>query len=460
MPPLLDPQHVESPEKLISRVVAQLRNHVLWDSLLLFFPPLFVALYVVTYLYRSAWIAQIGFLALGASAVAGALIAVVARYRPSIPSVRTAARLVDQKTAAKDRFITLATIEPSSCSTTLLGRLRGEANGLLNRIELRRDFPYKIKRSFYGSVMVSILAVVFFHLLLPFAQSKIPSTSPHEKIGALAEKMAQRPRLSDLARDLRTLATKLQDPKISQQERQALIQEMQRKVEEQQRREDQKDNRDLLGQASSALQGLEQQSGDNQQKNQEKGGGGVQDNLPQEGQGEGKRSQGSGGDSQGNLKAQLSKDMQQGKAAQGDPKEPGQEKNQRNQSDGKGNQPDPNKPDRDKSRETTGKTQGGSEEKIGRSKSEEIPQGAPPAERYYRPGERGNEGIKGAGYVTVQLPEEIAADSKGGGTPSKESRESRIRRKVPVSNIPLPAHVPDAPTEKQQMPLEYRGIIR
>jgi hypothetical protein len=29
-----------------------------------------------------------------------------------------------------------------------------------------------------------------------------------------------------------------------------------------------------------------------------------------------------------------------------------------------------------------------------------------------------------------------------------------------VSNVPLPPHVPDAPAEKQQLPLEYRGIIR
>jgi hypothetical protein len=29
-----------------------------------------------------------------------------------------------------------------------------------------------------------------------------------------------------------------------------------------------------------------------------------------------------------------------------------------------------------------------------------------------------------------------------------------------VSNVPLPAHVPNAPAEKQQLPIEYRGVIR
>ncbi|HYJ16225.1 MAG TPA: hypothetical protein VE170_12095, partial [Candidatus Limnocylindria bacterium] len=92
--------------------------------------------------------------------------------------------------------------------------------------------------------------------------------------------------------------------------------------------------------------------------------------------------------------------------------------------------------------------------------SEEPPQGAPPAERFYKAGE-GKEGIKGAGYVTVQLPEDLAADSKGQGKPTKAGATgNRARPQVPVSNAPLPAHVPNAPTEKQQMPIEYRGIIR
>jgi hypothetical protein len=31
---------------------------------------------------------------------------------------------------------------------------------------------------------------------------------------------------------------------------------------------------------------------------------------------------------------------------------------------------------------------------------------------------------------------------------------------VPVSNVPLPPYVPNAPSEKQQVPIEYRGMIR
>jgi len=62
--------------------------------------------------------------------------------------------------------------------------------------------------------------------------------------------------------------------------------------------------------------------------------------------------------------------------------------------------------------------------------------------------------------VTVQLPEEIAADSSGVTAASKDGKESKNRPKVPISNVPLPAHLPEAPAEKQRMPLEYRDVIR
>lgn len=455
-----DAQNRESPEQRVGRLVAQLRNHALWDSLLIFSPPLLVAIYLAVYLYRGAWIAPITFLLLSGAVIGVGLLAVVVRTRPLIPSVRSAARLVDEKTKAKDRFLTLATIDVGLWPAALVGRLRREAATLLERIDFRREFPYRIKRSFYWSFLVSLIAAALLHLSMPLMGSSRRQAPAYEKLSELAEKMAQRPPLSALAHDLRTLAMKLEHPNVAEQEKQMLIHETLEQVEKQQKTEEEKENRALLGEASSTLQGLEQQSGRSQQTDSEKGDGGAQSNPSQEGQGEGKQSQG-GGDSKGKLNAERSKDMQQGQGARGDPKEQGQEKNQQNQRDGKDNQPDPsNKSDKDTGKELTGKTPGGSQEKLGRSRSEEIPQGAPPAERFYQPGEQGKEGVKGARYVTVQLPEELAADSKGEGAISKPSKETRAYPKAPVSNAPLPAYVPDAPTEKQQLPLEYRGIIR
>jgi hypothetical protein len=455
-----DAQNRESPERRVGRLVAQLRNHALWDSLLIFSPPLLVAIYLAVYLYRGAWIAPITFLLLSGTVIGLGLLAVVVRTRPLIPSVRSAARLVDEKTKAKDRFLTLATIDVGLWPAALVGRLRREAATLLELIDFRREFPYRIKRSFYWSFLVSLIAAALLHLSMPLMGSSRRQAPAYEKLSELAEKMAQRPPLSALAHNLRTLAMKLEHPNVAEQEKQMLIHETLEQVEKQQKTEDEKENRALLGEASSTLQGLEQQSGRSQQKDSEKGDGGAQSNPSQEGQGEGIQTQG-GGDSKGELNAERSKDMQQGQSVRGDPKEQGKEKNQQNQRDGKDNQPDPsNKSDKDTGKELTGKTPGGSQEKLGRSRSEEIPQGAPPAERFYQPGEQGKEGVKGARYVTVQLPEELAADSKGEGAISKPSKETRAYPKAPVSNAPLPAYVPDAPTEKQQLPLEYRGIIR
>ena len=69
-----------------------------------------------------------------------------------------------------------------------------------------------------------------------------------------------------------------------------------------------------------------------------------------------------------------------------------------------------------------GKNEGGTKDGAGKENPRRNRrQGAPPAERFYKAGE-GKDGIKNARYVTVQLPEEIAADGKGESRPTKESQ--------------------------------------
>jgi hypothetical protein len=459
MSALADPQDRRSPEQRVGRLVAQLRNHALWDSLLIFFPPLLVSIDLWVNLYRAVWIAPLTFILLSIGSVGAGLLAVVVRYRPLIPSLGSAARLVDERTGAQDRFLTLTTIETTLCPVSFVARLRSEAAAFLARVDFRREFPYHIKRSFYGSLLISLLAAVLFHLSMALIGSNLLPTPPYEKVRELAEKMAERPPLSALAYGLRTLAMKLEQPNVSEQEKQALIRDSVEQIEKQRETETEKEDRQLLGEASSALQRLEQAPG--QQKGSEQGGGGVQSNLSQGEEGKEKPSQASGGgDSKDLRSAQQSNDMHQGNTARNNLKEQGKEKNQQSQGDGKSNQPDPSKSGENTGTKQTGKTQGALQEKLGRSRSEEIPQSTPPAERFYKPGEQGKDGVKGARYITVQLPEEVAADAKGEGTPSTPSKDPKGYPKAPVSNVPLPAHVPDAPSEKQQLPLEYRGIIR
>jgi len=459
----LDQNTQQGPEQLVGRLRAQLRRQALWDSLLLFAPPLLAAFYIAGYLYRVAWIGPLTFFLLAAICAAAGLLAAALRYRPLAPSAAKAARLVDERAGAADRFLTLATLEAARSSAPLITRLRLEAGEFVKRVDPRRDFPYRIKKSFYTSLTGSFLGALLFYLLLPVADSAFYSAPAPQRLRELAGKLAGRPRLSEIARDLQALAVELEDPRVAREEKQNLVEEMQKKVAEQQKKEEQKEDRDLLGQAASTLKSLERQSGagQEQQENQAKGGGGIQSSLPQQGQGEGKPSPGGSGDQQGDLSAQLKKEMQQGKTAQGDSKEQGNEKNQQRQGEGKGNQPDPNKPGAEKEKSFAGKSQGGADDRGGRGKTpEEIPQGGPPAERFYRAGEQGREGIKGARYVTVQLPEDAAANAQSDKSGMKNAKGSQVGSKVSASNVPLPAHGPDAPAEKQPMPLEYRGIIR
>ena len=460
------PSNHEGPENVVHRLVALLSRHVLWDALLIFVPPAAALMSVVVVLFRFAWLNQYAALLTAALILALVALAVLWHRHPLIPTVRSTAHLVDERSGAKDHFLTLATIDPDSQPESFLLRLRQQTLGFLKRVELERDFPYRFKRSAYWSLALSLLAAILVHALLPMAHSARYSVNSREQLRDIAQKMAAKPHLRPLAVELEALATKLDNPKTSPEEKRTLAQKMEQKLEEQSKKEEQKDDRNMLGDASNALSGVEKQqqlaSGQDQSKQQQKGGGGIQSNAPQDGQGENKQSQGGSGESKGDSSAQLSQEkMDQGKSAQPNPKEQGQDKNQAGDAKNNQNQPDPNHPGKDQNKEKAGKTEGGSKDGAGKQQvpMEAPPQGGPQADRFYKPGE-GKEGLGTKGYVTVQLPEDVIADTKGEGRPTKESKNNRARTQVPVSNVPLPAHVPNAPTEKQQVPIEYRGILR
>jgi hypothetical protein len=464
MPSFANPRGRVPPESLLKQVTAVLRNHALWDSLLIIGPPVLALIYGLVFLRRTAWIGDLTFVLTVSSITGLGLFAVFLRVQPRIPSAVTAARLADEKSGAKDHFLTLSTIDPMTCQQSFLERLRREAAIFSERIELKRDFPYQPKRSSYGSVVAALVVVTFIYFVAPLAEPMLRAAPVHERIREIAEKMAERPKLKGIAEALNALAAKIEDPNAPQEEKQKLVQEIEKQIAEQQKQEQGKKDRELLDQAANQLGGAEQQQsagGKDQQKDQQNGaGGGIQSNLPQDNQGESKQSQGGSGESKGERTAELSQDMQQGKSAQGNPKEPGQDKNQPNQSETKNSQPDPSQPGKDQNKQKADKNQGGSKDGAGRNQaSEEPPQNVAPAERLYKNGE-GKEGLKGARYVTVQLPEDVAADVKGESMTGKESKGNRVGAKVPVSNVPLPAHVPNAAMEKQQLPIEYRGIIR
>ena len=163
----------ERAENLVHRLVAQLRRHVLWDALLLFGPPAAALIFIIALLFRSAWLNQNAAIVSASLILALGVLAVLLRRRPLIPSVRGAARLVDQRSGAKDHFLTLATIDCANQPSSFLARLRLQTEGFINRVELKRDFPYRLKRSAYWSFGASLLGVILIYLLLQIGRAHV-----------------------------------------------------------------------------------------------------------------------------------------------------------------------------------------------------------------------------------------------------------------------------------------------
>jgi hypothetical protein len=206
--------------------------------------------------------------------------------------------------------------------------------------------------------------------------------------------------------------------------------------------------KDSLQQADQALQGLEK----GEQPGQEKGatGGGIGSDLQQKGEGQGKESKGSGGEGKGDKAVIAQQERQDGK-----PNRPtkGEEKggSEGNQGKGESTKQDPNTKG-----ESEGAKRGETEGRSGKTQEGDLPTGPPP-ERYRQAGEEGEKGLKGTGYVTVELPE-AGVSSTGGG---RGDAVKTPRQNFPVSNVPLPpGSGPEGAREKQPVPLEYRGLIR
>lgn len=439
------------PEKLVEYLVGRLRSHLLCDSLLLLFPPLLVFCLLMIFLYQSAWIARGALIFAGAAVMGAALLLGYFRLRLATPSLRAAAHLIDERVGGKDRFITLATIQPSAFRPFLLDRLRHEAAGLIGRLDLEKDFPYRVKRSFFQSLIGSLSVLLLVLLFQQIGSISAPPAPRANELALLAQRLSQIPRFSELARSLEVLAARMRDQSLSSAEKRSLIQEALRRVEDQLAAEHQTGGAagEQLNQAANALRGL----GQEMEKGQERGVGGLKDDLSGDGEGSGKESaRGSKEKGQGDLSGLEMKEQKGGEPERGEKQEAGKKLADKSRGGGEKD---------GKEREKSGEEKGMAKEEVGGKGSkkigEEIPRGKA-AERFLEPGEQGEKGIKGARFVTVELPESEAGSSGGEGGSGKRGE---LRPKVPIGNVPLrQPDSPDGSAEKQPMPLEYRGLIR
>jgi hypothetical protein len=354
--------------------------------------------------------------------------------------------LIDERVEGKDRFLTLATIDPSSYSSSLISRLRREAVNLQHRINLKKDFPYRIKRTFFASLIGTLAVILLFHLLavLFFPTPRAGS------IRELAQEISRVPHLAGLAEVLGAAAAQLGTERLSFEEKRLLIQDLLKRVQQMSAAQrPQGDGGDLLGQVTDALRRLEQGLG----KDQNEGGGGITTNLPEDREGEGKdSSKGGEADVQGEVSAVEGRDLKGGKFAEMRGQQEGEHRGEERQ--GTGATPDK---ERQEKKEIKSEAQGEPEQKGNKQRETEIPTGKEP-ERFLRSGEGGKQGLKGARFVTVQLPEAQMGVSPGQGSTGKRVE---LKPRVPISNVPL--RRPDSPAasaEKQPLPLEYRAVIR
>ena len=439
------------PETLVVRLASHLKRHALWDVLLLLFPPLLVFSSIVIFLYHSDWVGRETLIAATAPFVGLALLTGFLRFRAVAPSPRSAAHLIDERVGGKDRFITLATIQASVCPPFLLARLRREASGLMRHLDPAGDFPYRIKRSFFQSLIGSLSVVLLFLLFQQIGSVFAPARD--NELAPLAQKLSSMARFSELARSLEVFAARMRDQGLSAAEKRSSIREVLKRVESQlaaERRLGGAAN-DLLNQTAGALRGMEQ----GLEKGQGQGAGGLNNDQTGEGKGSGKDSGQKGGEKEpGELSALEIKEQKGGQPERGERQEMGKKQPEKNRGGGEKDESGKGKSD-----EVKGMAKGELGGKVGsyKYKEEDIPRGAA-AERFQKPGEQGEKGIKGARFVTVELPEEEAGGSTGEGGLGKRRG---IRPKVPTSNAPLrQPDSPDGVPEKQPLPLEYRGLIR
>jgi len=437
------------PERLVNDLHRRLWRHGLWDGLLKFAPPLLAFSYLVFTFFMAGWIAgEVTVFTLAAAL--GIILGLFLHVGWTNLSAASVARLIDDRVDGKDRFVTLTTIDPTLYPSFLIHRLRREATGFLDRINLKRDFPYRFRRSFFASLIGSLVFVLLSYIFLQTNLYSSPQATSIKELSALARELSQSPRFAELGHSLNDLESRIREQGLLDAGNEDLVQKLLRQIRQQLAAGGRSGGgrSDLLRQAAGTLQGLAE--------SMEKGqgmGGGLNARQPRGKEGAGKELT-ERGDGEGSGDPTVGGRTRQGgeNSVQARMEKSGKDRRDRDR-DGK---------DQPRSADGIGGDKGAvskveAQRKERKDGHEMVPRGEIP-ERYYKAGERGEKGIQGARFVIVELPEtEGASEVSGAATRGRGLRGS----KVPVSNIPLLARSRrDAPLEKQRIPLEYRGMLR
>jgi hypothetical protein len=439
------------PEGLLLGVRRHLARHAAWDALLFSLPTLLAFCYIAFFSYRFGRLAPSILLAAGALFFLGFGALGLWRYYSLVPSLGAVARLIDERTRGENRFVTLATVDPRSSSPALWSRLRQEAVSFLRRLDVDRDFPFRLRRSFFDSLIASLALILLFHLFIELEPRLAGRQESVQELASLAERLGQVPRFAELADRLKALAAKLPDPTVTVEEKRLAIERALQEVKKQLSAQPTQagNNQELLQQTKDTLSALQ----DNLEKGEEKGAGGGAERSPEGRGGRGEQSEGEGTkDAQQRDGQSPSKDLAESSPAQSPTAGARDSKG-----NGEGGRSGAGAEPRGKDQGGASKADqtAGAETKLTKGKSEQNPTGGV-SERFLRPGEHAGPGAKDARFVIVQLPED---EIEGGSTGARKKKNALAR--PPVGNLPLRRpDSPEASPEQQRMPLEYRGLIK
>ncbi|MBI3800058.1 MAG: hypothetical protein HY268_24170 [Deltaproteobacteria bacterium] len=399
----------------------------------------------------------------------------------------TVAALLDEKTAGKGRFLTLATCPETQANTPFLTLVDQQATSKIAAFEPARDLPFKLDKRVFAALLAAALSLLILFLLPPTLTLSTPGpdsapstllTELEETARTLMSKGAT-PQEQVTGAQLLALAQELKDPTLSPQEKQRLIDEAQQRMKlnlslpqilpfdlklfatenknnngqgnqgDQQQPDNQplaKANQNLeqLKKTLSSAAGNEPQPGppkDGEQKEQQprEAGGGIKFNMPQPPPGKQQERPGQEPSGQQQKSSQDQTPNNQMQTAGTDPNRPGGQQDQ-GQNQNK-NGPTPNPQQNEPQEKGRGSTIGGS-----------------PGERFLQPGEQpGGFLTKDARFVKVRIP--VGEEIKGESDRRTENR-GPAQPKVPYSNAPLKEGPPDQAQPKQPIPLEYRKILQ
>ncbi len=481
----------------LSQVLTATARRLRWQrstNTLGFFLPLGLAVFFLGYGLVLAYALPSGFSLLPPTVVCGFLLRALRQEKKGCQDERIA-RLLDEKTAGQERFLTLATLPSSS---DFVAQVRSEAARKAAFFIPERDLPFHLDRRVPFSCVGAVLSGLLF-LFSPFGSAALaprgpapvaptPETRLHdiENMARQLVRAQSSPEEQQAGTQLLALSQQLKNPTLTPQEKIRLIDEAQRRLTlplpqilpldvklfgndskqnnspgnqgddpppEPASLTKTQENLEQLKQSLSAQRNETQPGTQNTNQTDQSDTQPAQQpqNTPQESGGGIKFDQPQPQDQKGTQPAQQPTSGQQQAAAQPDQRPDTRQPPSGGDPHQTGHEQHPQATPQSHARKQSQPTPAQSGQQPGQSG------GQGKGERFYKPGEQpGGFLTQAAGYVKVRIPTGIRTEQD---SPALTENTSPAVPSTPYSNAPLAERPPEKSPLQQRIPLEYRAIL-